>query len=387
MTHPEDFIERVLDLARRVPGLSGAAVGEAAREAAALESALRAASERWLGSGDGFDAIATGVQLADAAIQCGPAAKAFATAHEWSTRTPVPGVAAQAAAINLRLAHGALLRTLAPLGTPPVQPRAQAPAPGAATSPGGAAPTASNPGAEAAVAASPSGGPDLEVLRNIATYHREHERFYSLDITESACDLYREANKLRIVAAVWLRPQVGGASSGVDYSLPQYQAAGCEDLNALDAIAAIGVLFMEGESEPAEIRRLKARMQALAGTWSHVGQWLSSKMDSAWAREQAVYTPALIDVAQARFNTIVTNWRGSRETLLCGRLVGLAVAGLQAIDFQPAAVRRDRVAAGRRLLEVAWLLSLAAQIKARSAADLAGNDRNWTAYLDGMPSA
>jgi len=227
---------------------------------------------------------------------------------------------------------------------------------------------------------------DIGVLRNIASFHREHERFYTLNITDAAADLYREANKLRIVAGVWLKDAAETPTASIDFSLPQYQAAGCVDLNALSAIAAIGVLFMEGEAEPGEIRVMKGKFESLAASWSHVGQWLASKMDAAWEREQAVFVPNLIEVAQARFNTITTNWRGAREMHLAGQLLTRAATQLQAMNFSAAAIRAERSAAGQRLLEIAGTLSLAGQIKARSAADLAENDRCWTHYLNGLAS-
>src|SRR5262245_60891376 len=103
---------------------------------------------------------------------------------------------------------------------------------------------------------------DREAMHNIATYHREHERYYTMSQLELAADLAREANRLKIVADAWLRRD-GSADPGsgaVDYANPRFQAAGCPDLNALGAIAVIGVLFMEGEREPAEIRTLKGKL-------------------------------------------------------------------------------------------------------------------------------
>lgn len=70
---------------------------------------------------------------------------------------------------------------------------------------------------------------------------------------------------------------------------------------------------------------------------------------------------------------------------LAGQLLKMAMASLQNMDVSAKTLRSgSRAASGQRLLEIAWMISLAAQVRARSAADLAENDRNWTAYLNGL---
>lgn len=44
----------------------------------------------------------------------------------------------------------------------------------------------------------------VAALDNIATYHREHERYYTVHKYEHAAELAREANKLKVVADTWL---------------------------------------------------------------------------------------------------------------------------------------------------------------------------------------
>lgn len=222
---------------------------------------------------------------------------------------------------------------------------------------------------------------DLEVLANIAAYHREHERFYTQNQLALAADLSREANRLKVVADVWLRPGPAPAAT-VDFADPRYQAAGCDDLNALSAIAGIGILFMEGQAEPAEIRGLKAKLRGQAMAMQAAGQWLAEKMDAAWERESVVFTPELIDAAWPRYATIVTNWRGSRDMVLTGKLLQLAVECLDRIDFTPAAIRGDRATAGKFLRTAGWVLDLAARVLARAAAHLGENDLYWTEYQE-----
>jgi hypothetical protein len=230
--------------------------------------------------------------------------------------------------------------------------------------------------------------PDLDAMRNIATYHREHERYYTMNQLEVAAGLARDANRLKIVADAWLRADHHRApEGGADYADPRFQAAGCPDLNALSAIAAIGVLFMEGEREPAEIRALKGKLMGMAMGLQGAGRWLAEKMDAAWQRESVLLTPELVDAAWPRFQTIVTNWRGSREMELVGKLLGVAVECLEKIDFSPAAVRANREHSGKMLRTVGWVLDLAARRLARTAANLGENDEPWTEYLDVLERA
>src|SRR5262249_29996415 len=162
---------------------------------------------------------------------------------------------------------------------------------------------------------------DLEAMRNIATYHREHERYYATSQLELAADLARDPNGLKIVADAWLSGEPSRAGDAVDYADPRFQAAGCPDLNALRAIAAIGVLFMEGEREPAEIRALKGKLTGIGMGLVGAGQWLAAKIDAAWERESVLLTPELVDAAWPRLQTIVTDWRGAREIEMIGKVL------------------------------------------------------------------
>jgi hypothetical protein len=224
----------------------------------------------------------------------------------------------------------------------------------------------------------PSSLPKVDALTNICRHHREHERFYVQDRTAVAANLHREANKLKVVAEAWLGKPAAQLDPEVDYTSPLYAPIGCTDLNELNAIAMVGVLFMEGEQEPIEIKVLKASLSALSVAWRRAGEWLAVKMEAAWDRERAMYQPMFIDVAPQRYNTIVTNWRGSRERLLAARTLEMALRVLESIPFEPQRIRADRRALGLRLQEAAAILSAAAQLVARTASDLADNDFDWT---------
>ena len=93
----------------------------------------------------------------------------------------------------------------------------------------------------------PGAAAQLEAILNLSRYHREHEKFYARAPLERAIDLQRAARTLTTLADRWSEAAPGqAATAGARF-------AGCEDLNEPAAIQADGVLFMEGEGEPAEL--------------------------------------------------------------------------------------------------------------------------------------
>lgn len=234
-----------------------------------------------------------------------------------------------------------------------------------------------------AVPATPAADVDFSVLATIARYHREHERHYAMVKMDLGGELVRLANRLRVVADIWLQ---GGAPAAaeVDYTDPRYRAAGCDDLNALPALPLIGILFMEGEGEPREIIQIKAKLRAVEDEYLAAGLWLADKMDAAWQRESMLFTEALTAIAWPRLQAVATNWRGANDMALTGRLAGLAAQGLNEMDFTPEAIRAARDASGRRLRAAAWIASLAGQAAARTGGDLVDNEFFWTEYSEFM---
>ncbi|MGE4240529.1 hypothetical protein [Ramlibacter sp.] len=325
-------------------------------ELARLEAGFAAMSERALAHGSDGAAAHAGIDAGQVAVRIGIARKALATASAYD---------GEAREINRALARANLLDAVAAVAR-------------LAPSALGGAGEALNEG-PAAPAPLPKGeGARPDVLLNICRHHREHERFYVQDRTTVAADLHREATKLKIVADAWQRKPAHTPDASIDWAEPTYAPAGCPDLNELNAIGMIGVLFMEGDGEPIEIKVLKSRLAALAAAWRRAGEWLAAKMEAAWDREQAMYRPASIAVARQRFNTIVMNWRGSRERLLAARTLEMALRVLESIPFEPKKIREDRANLGRRLDEAGEMIAAAAQLVQRTAADLADNDRNWT---------
>lgn len=353
------IFEEISEVARRIDG-------DPARSAVAISALARGldeAADARLGSPGGRD-MRSGVMAKLTAIELGPAARALQTAARAADGGGAPrtvGVVLKLA--RKRLANAAALATELPDDLVP----ARVPDSGGADSPAAA-----------------GQAPETSVLQNIATYHREHERYYTWAQAQEAADLFREANRIKAVATTWLddpAPPALRLSSG-DFADPRFTAAGCNDLNAVRAISAIGVLFMEGEGEPVEIRVLKGKLRGLAPAWQASGRWLAEKMEHAWIRESVVLREDRSAASEQRFGAIMTNWCGSRQMQLAGRCAAIALAILDSKEWTPREVRGDRRGAGRQLLDAAWALDGAAQVFIRTALDLSDNERRWTSYLE-----
>jgi hypothetical protein len=102
--------------------------------------------------------------------------------------------------------------------------------------------------------------------------------------------------------------------------------AGAPDLNPPGLAAESGVLFMEGEGEPTEIRRLTRDLKTLAGDMEEGGQWLSGAMEKAWpiAGSLAAF-PELADLLGERHRIIANDWQAANEQALIARLLGRAL--------------------------------------------------------------
>jgi hypothetical protein len=237
----------------------------------------------------------------------------------------------------------------------------------------------------AATVADAAGAPDIAILRNIASFHREHERYYTWHQASAAADLFREANRIKAVATAWLDDELPASPSG-NFDDPRFAAAGCHDLNAIRAIGSIGILFMEGEQEPSEFLAIKGKLAAMGVHSSRSGNWLAEKMEHAWTRESWLLRDDLVEAAEPRFGTIMTNLCGARHVELAGRCATLALEIIGSLDLKPAGVRADVRGSGRRLLDAAWVLDSAAQVTGRAAASLSENEARWTRYLDVMAS-
>jgi len=225
----------------------------------------------------------------------------------------------------------------------------------------------------------------LDGLVAVARWHREHERYHSMNALYDAAQLRRHSNALKLLARRWLEGH-DGEPAAFPVSDPLFRAAGCDDLNDPGSVATTGVLFMEGESEPAELIQMKQALAGMAGGFDDVSTWLGEKMAPAWERESLLLTSTLTSAAQPRFATLARTTRAGDALGLVARLLHAAVGAIAAHPLEPGDVRRDPTGSAHRLLAASWLLDEASSTLAEMAADLARSDPDWTAYLDALDS-
>jgi hypothetical protein len=225
-------------------------------------------------------------------------------------------------------------------------------------------------------AAPPGLDPLLQAAENLSRYHREHEKHYSEAPLQTALELLRVSTTLKALAERWAKadPRPPAPSP----------YAGAEDLNDERAIEQSGVLFMEGEGEPAEMTAIKRDLAAVADDHEQTGTWLVEAMQTSWAVAEALTRYSeLADLLGERHRIILNNWQSAQLMGHSARLLRRALRLLQEIDFTPAALRADLAGprvAPRYLLSAAELLDLAAQLTSRGVALERDNERRWRVF-------
>jgi hypothetical protein len=222
-----------------------------------------------------------------------------------------------------------------------------------------------------------SGDPLLDAVRNLARYHREHEKHYAAEPLEDALRLQRISRVLKALAERWQEVEPAEPPAAGPF-------AGAEDLNDERAIEESGVLFMEGEGEPAEIRRIKRDLATISESSRQTGAWLAEAMEAAWgAAERLLRYPELADIHGERHRIIANDWQNAHIAQLNARLLERALTLLEAIDFAPAALRAD-LAGERRssglLFSASELIDRAADLLAESAVLVHENERRWRVF-------
>ncbi|HEY7257159.1 MAG TPA: hypothetical protein VH476_10815 [Solirubrobacterales bacterium] len=219
----------------------------------------------------------------------------------------------------------------------------------------------------------------LDLIGNLAEFHREHEKFYSQAPLQAAVDLEAESRILKALAGHWrdFRPEEEPLHDPL---------AGAEDLNVPGLPAESGVLFMEGGAEPAEIFRLRRDLERLASAVEETAAWLARAMEQAWqVAAPLVEFPALAGVLGERHQIIVNDWLAADMQAMIGRLLRRAIELLARIDFTPAALRADL--AGNQdsipyLLSASELIDRAADLLAASATLVHENERRWRVFAE-----
>ena len=217
----------------------------------------------------------------------------------------------------------------------------------------------------------------LETILNLSRFHREHEKFYAQEPLEQAVRLHRHARSLKALADCWQTAQPVQPAFANRY-------AGCEDLNDKTAINGSGILFLEGEGEPAEIARLKRELLTAAGDFAATGTWLAEAMEASWSTAEALIAMApLADLLGERHRIIANDWQAAALGKLVAKLLERAEKMLTQIDFTPAALRADLAAARNAVgyrFAAAELIDRAADLVAESAALVHDNERRWRVF-------
>ena len=217
----------------------------------------------------------------------------------------------------------------------------------------------------------------LTVAKNLSRYHREHEKYYSEAALADAVSLRRTARTLLALAERW-----ASAEPAADPAPSPY--AGTPDLNDDRAIETSGVLFMEGEGEPAEIGRIKSELEAIAVGSEQAGSWLAAAMEASWAMAEALLAyPQLADLLGERHRIIGNNWQNARTAQLIAQYLRRAVNVLERIDFTPAGLRKDLAGArtaAAYLYAAAELIGHAADLSAASSVLTHEDERRWRVF-------
>ena len=217
----------------------------------------------------------------------------------------------------------------------------------------------------------------LAVAKNLSQYHREHEKYYSEAPLTDAISLQRTARTLIALAERWTAAEPAAAPVPSPF-------AGTPDLNDERAIETSGVLFMEGEGEPAEIARIKSELQTIAASSEQSGSWLAAAMEASWAMAEALLAyPQLADLLAERHRIIGNNWQNASTAQLIARYLRRAVSVMERIDFSPAGLRNDLVGARSApayLYSAAELINHAADLSAASSVLTHENERRWRIF-------
>ena len=222
-----------------------------------------------------------------------------------------------------------------------------------------------------------SADPFLTVVLNLSRFHREHEKFYAESPLHEAIALSRTSSALKALAERWSTVQPDEAP------LPS-PFAGAVDLNDERAIELLGVLFMEGTGEPAEITRMKADLAALAAACRSTGEWLATAMEASWAViEHLVAYPAVADLLGDRHRIISNDWQCASLSSLAARNIDRALDLVGRVEFTPAALRDDLASnrdAPRYLFAASELIDHAADLLAQSSVITRDNERRWRVF-------
>jgi hypothetical protein len=231
----------------------------------------------------------------------------------------------------------------------------------------------------AATEESPRPAALLEIVGNLARFHREHEKYYARAPLRQALDLQTTSGTLKALAERWR------TAVPVESPAPS-PFAGASDLNDERAIEASGVLFMEDGRPPAEIARIRRELETVATDARETGAWLAQAMDAAWGVAHALLQfPELADLLAERHAIIAGDMQNAAMLQVIACQLVRAGEILDRVDFTPGALRDDMAgprSAPAYLFSASELIDQAADLTAQGAVLVHHNERKWRVFSE-----
>jgi hypothetical protein len=222
----------------------------------------------------------------------------------------------------------------------------------------------------------PAESPLLRAVLTLASFHRDHEKYYASAPREQAVVIQRHARTLLSFADRWSTAE---ASTRAAFS----PFEGAEDLNTPVALQLDGVLFLEGGGEPAELTRLRRDLRAMAEDQLETGDWLAAAMAASWEMA-AGFLPydELADLLGERHRIIANDWQAASMSQIAGRVILRALDVLDTVELTPEALRRPGAmgVAAQRVYSAGELLDHAADLFSDSAGLVHDNERRWRTF-------
>jgi len=217
----------------------------------------------------------------------------------------------------------------------------------------------------------------MKVVENLSRFHREHEKFYAKQPLEEAIRIQEFSILLKTLADKWSEVEPKKISGTNPFM-------GSEDLNKLSTIQYNGLLFMEGEGEPVELKRYIRDVKTLADDFMETGTWLSKAMEQSWkSAVPLIKIPPFASVLGERHRIILNDWQAAKLSQLVADLIYRSIEILKSLEFTKDAIRKDL--AGPRfypeyLYSATELLDRAADLASQSAVLVHDNERRWRVF-------
>lgn len=225
------------------------------------------------------------------------------------------------------------------------------------------------------------GGSPWDSKLNIATYHQQHERFYSHHELRIAAELQGAANALKALADSW---------SGVADRAPGLSREELVRLlSSSHSVEATGIV-MRDPGPPLEVRRIQRTAARYAVRYERFGQWLRDKMDAGWERERVLVESGPPASILPRYMALVGTTFSADQMTVAAKLLSVVAEGLDALDLSLSAVAESPDDLAGRLRAIGWLLDQAVQAIGAQALRYGNADPWWSEYrevLDGVRAA